>query len=166
VFARNHFVTPILYPRTIEPIVRDGDCGVAVVVSVGAKNLSPLRHFVLTADASPLQRITMIPCTWFGITMNASNSTNGKWSGVSSQQRRAILPASFKCISPFSTCQNRHARCCVHTVTKYAPAGNGWGTARRARTGGGWNGDGACLDRTALSVSCGGRDESRPYLPS
>ena len=53
----NHFVTPILNPRTIEPMVRDGECAVAVVgvVVVGA--------YVGAKDFSPLQRITMIPCT-------------------------------------------------------------------------------------------------------
>jgi hypothetical protein len=57
--------------------------------------------------------------------MNASNSTNGKWCGMFSQQRWAISPASFNRISPFTTWANRHARSRVQTVTKYAPAWQG-----------------------------------------
>jgi hypothetical protein len=74
-----------------------------------------------------------------------SNTTRGKWCGTACRQAAAISPKGFNLISPSTTWPRRHPRSRVHIVTKYAPAGNGWGTARRARTGGGWSGDGVCM---------------------
>jgi hypothetical protein len=36
------------------------------------------------SDASPLPWITMIPWMWFGIMIPSSNTTRGKWCGISS----------------------------------------------------------------------------------
>jgi len=74
----------------------------------------------------------------------SSNTTRGKWCGTACRQAAAISPKGFNRISPSTTWPRRHPRSRVQIVTKYAPAGNGWGTARRARTGGDWNGDGVC----------------------
>ena len=47
---------------------------------------------------------------------------NGNLSGIPSQTRRTIFPASFRRISPYTTLPNSHNLPCAAMEMKYAPA--------------------------------------------
>jgi hypothetical protein len=71
-----------------------------------------------SVDAPPSAVITMIPCTWLGITTNASNMTLSRTRSVRRHSAVTTRPYAFSDIRPRTTSPKRHTRSCVHTVTK------------------------------------------------
>lgn len=62
-----------------------------------------------------------IPCTWFGITVHASNDTFGRTTAVRCHSSSTIRPAGDRRITPPFTRPSDQRRSRVQIVTKYTP---------------------------------------------
>jgi len=62
-----------------------------------------------------------IPCTWLGMTTNASNRIDGNRFCNASHTDWTVFPASFGSMTPSTTAPNKHSRCWIHMVMKYVP---------------------------------------------
>jgi len=61
-----------------------------------------------------------MPCRWFGITTNASNTISSRIVSDRFHSRTTIRPYAFSPMRPGRTVPKRHRRSCVQMVTKYA----------------------------------------------
>ena len=99
-----------------------GDPRMPSVVRIG-KGVLPALALVKSWRVAPkVSRKIKIPCTWFGMTIYAPNSTYRNRFGKSNHSHWTIFPNSFNTMISFSIFPNRHSRWCVTTITEYAPA--------------------------------------------